>query len=285
MERFEKTKKVSIVGLAGNIFLLIIKSIVGAITNSQAMMADAVNSAGDIFSSTMTFIGNKIAEKPKDDDHNLGHGKAEYLFSMFISISIIVVSIKLLINSTQSLIFGSTYIFSWWLVVVCLTTILTKVLMYVYAHKIAKQHKNLLIEANAQDHKNDCILTTLNLIAAFASLKGMNWVDGIVGIGISAWIAVAGIKIFIESYNVLMDTSIDDSNKQKVIDIVNTFEAVKKIEHFNSTPVGYRYQISFTIYVDGNLSTFESHEIANKIEKEIDKLEEIYLTVIHVNPI
>ncbi len=285
MERFEKTKKVSIVGLAGNIFLLIIKSIVGAITNSQAMMADAVNSAGDIFSSTMTFIGNKIAEKPKDDDHNLGHGKAEYLFSMFISISIIVVSIKLLINSTQSLIFGSTYIFSWWLVVVCLTTILTKVLMYVYAHKIAKQHKNLLIEANAQDHKNDCILTTLNLIAAFASLKGMNWVDGIVGIGISAWIAVAGIKIFIESYNVLMDTSIDDSYKQKVIDIVNTFEAVKKIEHFNSTPVGYRYQISFTIYVDGHLSTFESHEIANKIEKEIDKLEEIYLTVIHVNPI
>lgn len=285
MERFEKTKKVSIVGLAGNIFLLIIKSIVGAITNSQAMMADAVNSAGDIFSSTMTFIGNKIAEKPKDDDHNLGHGKAEYLFSMFISISIIVVSIKLLINSTQSLIFGSTYIFSWWLVVVCLTTILTKVLMYVYAHKIAKQHKNLLIEANAQDHKNDCILTTLNLIAAFASLKEMNWVDGIVGIGISAWIAVAGIKIFIESYNVLMDTSIDDSYKQKVIDIVNTFEAVKKIEHFNSTPVGYRYQISFTIYVDGNLSTFESHEIANKIEKEIDKLEEIYLTVIHVNPI
>ena len=269
MERFEKTKKVSIVGLAGNIFLLIIKSIVGAITNSQAMMADAVNSAGDIFSSTMTFIGNKIAEKPKDDDHNLGHGKAEYLFSMFISISIIVVSIKLLINSTQSLIFGSTYIFSWWLVVVCLTTILTKVLMYVYAHKIAKQHKNLLIEANAQDHKNDCILTTLNLIAAFASLKGMNWVDGIVGIGISAWIAVAGIKIFIESYNVLMDTSIDDSYKQKVIDIVNTFEAVKKIEHFNSTPVGYRYQISFTIYVDGNLSTFESHEIANKIESRI----------------
>ena len=285
MEKKKKKKKVSIVGLAGNIFLLIIKSIVGAITNSQAMMADAVNSAGDIFSSTMTFIGNKIAEKPKDDDHNLGHGKAEYLFSMFISISIIVVSIKLLINSTQSLIFGSTYIFSWWLVVVCLTTILTKVLMYVYAHKIAKQHKNLLIEANAQDHKNDCILTTLNLIAAFASLKGMNWVDGIVGIGISAWIAVAGIKIFIESYNVLMDTSIDDSNKQKVIDIVNTFEAVKKIEHFNSTPVGYRYQISFTIYVDGNLSTFESHEIANKIEKEIDKLEEIYLTVIHVNPI
>ena len=285
MERFEKTKKVSIVGLAGNIFLLIIKSIVGAITNSQAMMADAVNSAGDIFSSTMTFIGNKIAEKPKDDDHNLGHGKAEYLFSMFISISIIVVSIKLLINSTQSLIFGSTYIFSWWLVVVCLTTILTKVLMYVYAHKIAKQHKNLLIEANAQDHKNDCILTTLNLIAAFASLKGMNWVDGVVGIGISAWIAAAGIKIFIESYNVLMDTSIDDSYKQKVIDIVNTFEAVKKIEHFNSTPVGYRYQISFTIYVEGHLSTFESHEIANKIEKEIDKLEEIYLTVIHVNPI
>ena len=83
-----------------------------------------------------------------------------------------------------------------------------------------------------------------------------------------------------------MDKSLDVETKEKVYKIINKHKEIKKVQHFNSTPVGYQYQISFTIFVDGNLSTFESHKIANKLEKEIDrKLPEIYLTVIHVNPI
>ena len=83
-----------------------------------------------------------------------------------------------------------------------------------------------------------------------------------------------------------MDKSISNETKEKVYKIINAHEEIKKIIHFNSTPVGYKYQISFTIYVDGNLSTFESHKIADKLEKEIgSKMDEIYLTVIHVNPI
>ena len=92
-------------------------------------------------------------------------------------------------------------------------------------------------------------------------------------------------NIFLESYNVLMDKTISLENKKKVMDIIMKHKEIKKVEHFNATPVGYKYQISFTIYIDGNLSTFESHEIANKLEKEIEQLDEIYLTVIHINPI
>ena len=83
-----------------------------------------------------------------------------------------------------------------------------------------------------------------------------------------------------------MDKSIDDSTKDEVLEIIKRHEEVVKVNHFNSTPIGYKYQISFTIFVDGNLSTFESHEIANSLEREIEKeIDEIYLTVIHVNPI
>ena len=87
MDKFKAINYASIVGIIGNMFLLIIKAIVGFMTNSQSMIADAFNSAGDIFSSMMTFIGNKISSKPSDDDHNLGHGKAEYIYSMLISIA------------------------------------------------------------------------------------------------------------------------------------------------------------------------------------------------------
>ena len=83
-----------------------------------------------------------------------------------------------------------------------------------------------------------------------------------------------------------MDKSINEETKNKVYKIIKRHPEIKKVIHFNSTPVGYRYQISFTIYVDGNLSTFKSHEIADNLEKEIkEEIEEIYLTVIHVNPL
>ena len=102
MDRFEVAKRTSIMGIVGNIFLFIIKIIVGVVSSSQAMIADAFNSASDIFNSLMTYIGNRVASKSADDDHNLGHGKAEYIFSLFISISMIVVSAKLLIDSIRS---------------------------------------------------------------------------------------------------------------------------------------------------------------------------------------
>lgn len=285
MDRFQSTQNASILGMIGNIFLLSIKTIIGIITNSQAMIADSVNSAGDIFSSLMTFIGNKIASKPKDDDHNLGHGKAEYIFSMLVSISMILVALKLLESSVKALLNPIGYTFSWWLVIVCITTISVKLFLYIYTHNLAKKHNNILLEANAKDHINDCIVTTFNLIASLLSLVGIIWFDGVVGIGISIWILWTGVKIFVESYNVLMDKSISEENRQKVLKIIMQHKEIKKVEHFNATPVGYKYQISFTIYIDGNLSTFESHEIANNLEKELDNLEEIYLTVIHVNPI
>ena len=133
MDRFKSTQKASIFGIIGNIFLLTIKTIVGIFTNSQAMIADGVNSAGDIFSSLMTFIGNKIASKPRDDDHNLGHGKAEYIFSMLVSISMILISLKLFEGSIKALLNPEKYMFSWWLVIVCIATIATKLCLYIYS--------------------------------------------------------------------------------------------------------------------------------------------------------
>ena len=285
-ERYQSTKMASIFGMVGNLFLLIIKAAIGILTNSQAMIADSVNSAGDIFSSCMTFVGNKIASRPDDKSHNFGHGKAEYIFSMLISISMIFVAIKLLVNSVVSFWHHESYAFSWMLIVVCLVTIVVKFLLYRYTHALSQKYNNLLIEANAKDHKNDCFVTGFTLVASLLSLKNIVWFDSVVGVGISIWICFTGVKIFMESYDVLMDKAIHEEGKQKVLEIVKNHSEIQKVQHFNSTPVGYKYQISFTIYVDGNLSTFESHEIANQLEKEIDeKIDEVCLTVIHVNPI
>lgn len=286
MNRFKSTKLASIFGISGNILLMIIKGIVALLTGSQAMTADAFNSAGDIFSSLMTYIGNKISSKPSDEDHNLGHGKAEYIYSMLISISMILMAMLVLKDSFISLVKGKTYDFSLWLIVVCLITIIVKLLLFIYTNKLYKKYNNLLVKANSKDHFNDMIITSVNLISCLLSLKGIYFLDGVVGIIISLWIMYTSIKLFIESYNVLMDKSISIETKNEVYEIIDRHKEIKKVIHFNSTPVGYKYQISFTIYVDGNMSTFDSHDIANKLEKEIIKeIEEIYLVIVHVNPI
>lgn len=286
MNKSKKIKIASILGIIGNLFLSIIKGIIGFYTNSRAMIADAFNSAGDIFTSLMTFIGNKIASKPRDDDHNLGHGKAEYIYSMLISITMIFMALMIFKDSITTLINKTTYEYSGWLVIICIITIIVKLSLYLYTNKLAKTYNNLLIKSSSKDHLIDSIITFFNLISCLLAKANIYILDPIVGIGISIWIIYTAITIFKESYNVLMDKSISNETKQKVLDTIKKHEEIKKINHFNSTPIGYQYQISFTIFVDGNLSTYESHAIADKLEKEITKNnDDIYLTVIHVNPI
>ena len=286
MNKFMAIKRASILGVVGNLFLLIIKTIVGFITNSQAMLADAFNSASDVFSSIMTFIGNRIASRPRDDDHNLGHGKAEYIYSMLISIAMVLLGYEVIKSSIMSLINHNKVEFSIWLVVVCITTLVIKISLFIYTNYLCKKYDNLLLIANSKDHLNDCMITSLNLIACILSLYEVYFVDGVVGIIISLWIFYSAIKIFIESYDVLMDKAISSETRDEVYKVIKNHKEIKRINHFNATPVGYQYQISFTIFVDGDMSTYDSHKIANDLEKEIDsKFPEIYLTVIHVNPI
>lgn len=285
MNRFKSTKLAGIVGILSNVFLLIIKASIGFITNSQAMIADAFNSASDIFASIMTFIGNQIASHPTDEDHAYGHGKAEYIFSMIISISMMMIAFKLLVDSISSLINQNQIEFSWILILVCMVTIIMKLILFFYTNKLYIKYDNILLKANSKDHKNDCIITTFTFVSILFSLFHIYWIDGIVGTGISIWIFLTGIKIFLESYNVLMDISVDEKTKDLILNYAKQYKEIKKVSKIYSTPTGYQYFISLTIYIDGNMSTFESHKIADSLEHDIKQIEKIYDALIHVNPV
>ena len=282
--KFKDIKKAGLLGIVGNIFLLIIKGTIGFITKSQSMIADSVNSASDILASLMTFIGNKISSEPKDNDHNFGHGKAEYLFSLFISITMIVVSVKLFIDSVLSLVTKSEFTFSWALIIICILTIITKFALYLYTRKLYKKYDNILLKSNYKDHRNECVVTTSTLISIIFGYYGIFWVDALVGTGISIWILLTGIEIFTESYNVLMDVSLDDYTKDIIFDLTRTHKEIKNCYNLYSAPVGNKYLVVFTIAVDGNMSTYESHKLANHLEKDIEAIDKIEKVVIHVHP-
>ena len=147
-----------------------------------------------------------------------------------------------------------------------------------------KKYGNILLQASLEDHRNDCIITTFTLISILLSLKGFYWFDSIVGIGISAWICKTGIEIFLESYNILMDISIDEDTKDIILDLIHAYKEVRGINELSSTPVGYQYIIFLTIAVDGNMTTFDSHKLADELEKNISGLDKVYKSIVHVEP-
>lgn len=285
MNRYSDINKANVTGILGNIFLLVIKFIIGFLSKSQAMIADAANSAGDIFASLMSSIGNRIANAPEDETHNFGHGKAEYIFSLFIGLSMIIVAFKLVYDSVISLINPSQVAYPYLLIIVCIITIAVKISLFIYTNFLSKRTNSILINSLKKDHRNDSMVTSCTLISVILNIYGIYWFDGVVGIGISVLICISGIKIFMESYNVLMDASIDNATKEEILEIIKKYDDIKKFDHFSSTPVGYKYLISVSIYLDGNMSTYDSHEIADKLEKELNALEPVYLAIIHVNPI
>ena len=284
--KFKIVRKVGILGILTNFFLFVIKFVVGLIFKSQSMMADSFNSISDVSASLMTFIGNKIASNERDEDHNFGHEKAEYIFSMFISISIFLISIKLLYDSFKSLIVGNKIIFSYKLVLVSLITIVLKLILYLYTKYLYKKENNILLKSFNLDSRNDIILTSGVLVSIILSKYNIYYVDSLVGIVISIWFLIGGINIFKESFNVLMDVSLDINTKNKIIDMILKDKDIIRIDDIHSIAIGYKFIIVLKLCVDGNLNTFKSHEIANHIEEMIIKnFSNVAEVFVHVNPL
>ena len=283
MDRFNDTKKVSILGIIANSMLFIIKIVVALTSKSQGLLADAINSGTDIFTSVMTYIGNKLASKPGDKEHPYGHGKVEYVFSLIISICMLFLSFTILKNSYIAIVEKKELIFSAYLIVVCVITILVKLVLFVYTIKMTQIHENLLISAASEDHRNDIFLSLATLIGIVCSKYGLYYIDGIVGLIISIWIGYVAIKLFLSAYYVLIDTDINDVLKEKIIKTINECNNCE-IDSIKSIPIGINYILLMEISVKEDITLEEGHEIAEKIKIEVCNVEKIVDAIIHVNP-
>ncbi|MBQ9313435.1 MAG: cation transporter [Clostridia bacterium] len=284
-KRGKETMKVGIAGIAGNTMLFIMKFFIALSSNSQSLLADSINSATDIFSSVMTLIGGKVSSEPSDEGHNYGHGKAEYIFSLIISIVMAYLAIKIAVEGTQSLIYKNEFSFSYLLVLICIITIVVKCCLFIYSKKIGKKSENILILANAQDHINDVWTTTAVLVGIAFGKFGIYFVDGLVAILIAMKILVEAIKIFMESYNVLLDSSMNNETLEKLKEIVKQNEAVDHVDRITSKSVGNKYIVIVKISVDGNMTVNDSHKVAGKIKADLLQEKSIYDVVVHVNPV
>lgn len=280
----KEVKKVGTVGIVANLFLLVMKFLGGIFFKSQALIADAVNSFGDVFSSAITLIGGKIAEKPEDDDHEFGHGKAEYVASFLIGIFMIIVGFDTLYSSIISIIQNKEFEVSYLLIAIPMVTIIVKTILFIYAKHIGKKKHSLLISANADDHRNDVLISTGVLIGFIFGYYGYYFVDGIIGSIISVIIVATGIKIAIKAYDILIDKCIDANISDELKEQIMEFDGVNHIDEVKSKPTGDKHILIVKISVDPNMTVLESHKIAGKIREKMRQNEKIYDALVHINP-
>lgn len=279
-----EVKRVGAIGVIANLFLLGIKFIVGFVFKSQGLIADAINSFGDVFSSIVTFVGGKISSKPADDEHEFGHGKAEFVASLLIGIFMVFVSFKTIRSGFESILNKESLIFSFILLIVPIVTIIVKALLYVYCKKIAKTNNSLLLEANAKDHRNDILLSIGVLIGIVASSLGYTYIDGLVGIAISGVIVVTGITIIKEAFDVLIDKCIDSDIVDGIKKIIEEIPGVNHIDSIKSKPTGTMHMLIIKVSVNPDMTVRESHKIAGIIRDIVRKNDNVYDAVVHINP-
>lgn len=283
-KRFKVTQNVALLGIGTNVVLLVFKLAAGYAGRSQAMIADGFNSAGDVFASLLTLMGSRIASKPEDKTHPYGHGKAEYIFSMIISFSLLLVAYRTFFSSLDTVLHEGRVLLSWWLVGVAVVTIFAKMILFIYTRRAGKRENSLLILANSEDHRNDVFITGATLAGIFLSFIGFRQADGVAGVGISLWIFYTAIRIFLGAYSVLMDTGADEAFHGDLLKTVKSVEGVDHVDDLATKPVGVGYIIIVKISVPGGMSVNQSHGIAARIKQELLKFKGVAEVVVHVNP-
>ena len=284
MNRHKEIKLVAVFGIIGNILLLTAKLTSGFLTKSQAMIADGLNSAGDVFASVMPLVGNKISSKPRDKDHPYGHGKAEYIFSMIFSFSLFCVGVNIFKSAYDALLIKQSFLFSPILIIVALGTMLLKACLYIHARLVGRKHNSLLSLANAADHRNDILISFMTLISVITGYYGIYIVDGIVGLLISLWIVFTSFKIFSSAYDVLMDKTLDEKLKAEMIKAVTNIEGIDHIDAIHSKPVGLDFLLMVKVSVDAELTIYEGHNIADMVKERLMGFPNINDVIVHLNP-
>ena len=276
-----------IVGIFTNIFLAAIKLIGGLISGSIAIIADALNNLSDAGSSVVTFFSFKISSKPADRDHPFGHARMEYVCSMIVSFLILIVGFELLSESLTSLFAGKQEIkISAITIIILSASICMKLLLGAFNLKIAKRIDSTAIKATATDSFSDAISTTAVLISTIV-IYYTDWylIDGIIGIGVSLIIMLAGIKILNETKNSLLGEAPVDEVLKSIMNVIEKYPTVIGVHDMMIHNYGpHHYIASFHAEVDGEKDVYLLHDEIDNIEKEINESLGILCTI-HLDPI
>lgn len=274
-----------VVGIACNLLLFGFKLLVGTLTGSVSITADAMNNLSDASGSIVTFIGFRVADKPADAGHPYGHARAEYLSGLGVAVLILVIGVELVKTSAEKIFHPTPVEFSAIAAVVLLASIGVKLWMNLFNRALSKKIDSKALLATAEDSRNDCITTTAVLLAALFERQFHIPVDGWVGLAVAAFILHSGWGLAKDTISPLLGENADPELRGKLVDYI---VSQPKVLGYHDLMVhdygpGQRFA-SIHVEMDYREDPLECHEIIDDMERECLRSHNVHL-VIHYDPV
>lgn len=280
MERCKTIIRTSIIGIVVNLVLVLFKMAVGFLSNSIAIILDAVNNLGDALSSIITIIGTKLAGKAPDKKHPYGYGRIEYLTSVLIAVIVLLAGITSIRESVIKILSPEQANYSVVSLIIIAVAVIVKFLCGKYVKSVGEKIHAQALEASGSDALFDSILSLGTLVAAVISMVWHISLEGILGLVISIIIVKAGIEMLIETLNSIIGVRTDRELSEALKEKVNSFDEVRGAYDLTLHNYGPMEIIgSIHIEVDDTMTARELHKLTRMITETVYHEFGIILTV------
>lgn len=278
-------KFTGIFGIITNTLLFSVKVILGMITGSISITADAMNNLCDAGSSFITMFGFKIAGKPADAKHPYGHARMEYISGLIVSSLITAIGFDLLIGSIEKIIMPSETKYSAVSVIILSSTVIVKLFQGFVYRSAGKKINSTSLIASSSDSINDVISTTVVVIGSIIGLTTDIMLDGWLGCAVALFVIYSGIKLIIETSDPLLGAAPDEQLVQKLSEKILSYDGVIGIHDLVVHNYGFgRCFASVHAEVPASLNVMISHDTIDNIEFDVLETMNIHL-VIHLDPV
>jgi cation diffusion facilitator family transporter len=279
------------IGLAANTLLAILKTSVGIIGHSPALLADGINSTSDVAYGVVVNIFMRLSGKPADDEHPYGHDRLESIAAVVVGAFVITTAISIFwssINNVYELwsgasdFTGASQLALW----IALFTVLLKIWLSLWTFRVGRQTSNNVLMALAADHRNDIFSALAATIGIIFGQLGFLWVDPLAGGIVAIIILLTGIEIIRESAADLMNTLPGKKLTAEIRNKLDELDEVLDVEEIHGHRFGLYMVVNITIGVSPDLTVSEGDRIATRVEKLlVEKIDSIRRVFVHYHPV
>jgi cation diffusion facilitator family transporter len=286
LQRYQQTKKITIVGAAVNIVLSVLKIVIGYIGHSQSLVADGVHSLSDLLTDVLVIVAAKHAAQDADADHPYGHGRFETVFTVALGSFLIIVGGGIAIDAIRRVAEPDALLQpTLWTLLVAAVSIGSKEVLYHYTMRVAKKVRSNMLRANAWHHRTDAISSIIVFIGIAGTMLGMNYLDAVAAVGVALLIGKIGWDLCAQSIRELVDTALDPDRVEKIEQTIQSVPGVTELHMLRTRQMGGNALVDVHIQVDPKLSVSEGHYISEKVRARlIRQVDEVTDVMVHIDP-
>ncbi len=286
--RLKRSLRATFLGLAVNVALTVAKFLAGIFGHSQALIADAVESLADIFSSMIVWRGLVIAETPPDDDHPYGHGKAEPLAAAIVSTLLLLAAGMIAFHSLSGIL-EPRVAPSPWTLIILIVVIAVKETLFRFVLRESETVSSSAVETDAWHHRSDAITSAAAFIGISISLiggKGYEAADNWAALAAACVIAFNGWRLLRPAANELMDRAPDRELVEQIRSIAKSIEGVDDIDKCFVRKMGYQFFVDIHVVVDPQMTVERSHGIGHSVKDRLRaEIPSVRDVLVHIEPL